>query len=297
MEAQREQAQRQLREISNQYSNKQAQLSGNQARLEQLRQRSATIANELSEAQQQLDQATTALQTAQQAYQRANDKIAQHSEQKNQLLQQRDNHRQQLEIQRQQARADKLAVDELQVRLNTSRSQSHYVRQAITRAEKQLADLTQRRDNITQTLVEITAPLSAWQENLDQLLTQRLQNERELELARQNLNQIEHELQQQEKNRHVLTEAIEAQRQGLEQLRMQLQALQIHQVSHQEKITELGFVLEQMLTELPEDAIRNQWEEKVAQLESRIQRLGAINLAAIDEHLSLRTKILFRCAA
>ena len=79
-------------------------------------------------------------------------------------------------------------------------------------------------------------------------------------------------------------------RNQLEQMRMKLQALQIRQTTYQEKIAELDLDLAHLLTQLPETVVQGEWEEKIARIESRIQRLGPINLAAIDEHDKLNER-------
>ena len=50
-----------------------------------------------------------------------------------------------------------------------------------------------------------------------------------------------------------------------------------------EQVTETGFVLEELRAGLPPDAELQAWEEKLASTLRRIDRLGAINLAAIQE--------------
>ena len=47
---------------------------------------------------------------------------------------------------------------------------------------------------------------------------------------------------------------------------------------------ESGFEREQLFNELPQDATIEAWHDEVEKLEQRIQRMGPINLAAIDEH-------------
>ena len=50
-----------------------------------------------------------------------------------------------------------------------------------------------------------------------------------------------------------------------------------------EQFAETGYELDTLVAELPPDATAAAWHETFEQIERRIQRLGAINLAAIDE--------------
>ena len=47
---------------------------------------------------------------------------------------------------------------------------------------------------------------------------------------------------------------------------------------------EAGYDLNGVIETLPEGATESDWEQQLAQLDARIQRLGAINLAAIEEY-------------
>lgn len=287
IEQQREQLQQQYREASMQQGKSQAQLSAEQAKHKQLLQRLGVIEQEINEYQTQLTTAQQQLTQAEQVWQQASTKVNANNEQKQQLLDQRDVCRQQLDAKRQAARATKENQDELQMQLETSRHQLHFLNQSVTRADKQLQEITQRSETLQQTLQEVEAPLQAFVQELEQLLAQRLSIEHELTAARQQLNQVEHQLREQERQRNSIEEAVQTLRQQLEQLRMKLQASQIRQSTHQEKIVEANFELETLLTELVAEAEINVWEEQITRLEGRIQRLGAINLAAIDEYNQL----------
>jgi chromosome segregation protein len=286
-ETERQQLQQQLQLLSNEASQVQSQLSAQQARAEQLHKREQVMQLELTETQQQLQQTQQQLAATLATWQSANDQMAQDDVQKTQLLNQRESCRQQLEVAREQAQTTKTAADELQMQLETTRSQLHFVRQSMQRAEKQLQDIQTRRVNLEQSLTEIEAPIPELQQTLEQALQNRLSVEKELTAARQQVDHTEHQLRDNEQRHTELVALIQEQRGQLEQLRMQLQALQIEQRHHEEKIIELGFVLETVLAQLPEIFSITEWQEKVSRVENRIQRLGAINLAAIDEYQQL----------
>jgi chromosome segregation protein len=52
----------------------------------------------------------------------------------------------------------------------------------------------------------------------------------------------------------------------------------------QEQIIESSYQLETLLEEIPEEANDEAWHKNISNLEQKIQRLGAINLAAIEEY-------------
>lgn len=287
LETEREHVQKQFLEVSGKSSQLQGQLHAKQNRIEQLKQRDAAIQQQLAENQRRLEEAKAKFTAAQGALEEAQVKLNLANEEKETLMQERETCREQLNTHRDQAQQDKHAADELQVRLESSRSQLHYLRQTIQRAEKQLKDLAERKESLLQGIAETENPLRELSAELNTSLEKRLAVERELEAARQQVNHVDHDLRECEAQQHQINEDIEGLRSALEELRMKLQALQIKQAHCQEKITELGAELEATLAQLPEVYSLQEWEEKVTKLENRIQRLGAINLAAIDEYQTL----------
>jgi chromosome segregation protein len=66
-------------------------------------------------------------------------------------------------------------------------------------------------------------------------------------------------------------------------VRLSLREAQVRAETVVEQFAETGFDLETLVAELPPEATAAAWHDTFEQLERRIQRLGAINLAAIDE--------------
>ncbi len=69
----------------------------------------------------------------------------------------------------------------------------------------------------------------------------------------------------------------------LQQARLEFENLRAHRESLEEQIRETGFELETLFAGLDDSASLADWEEKLAVVLRRIERLGAINLAAIQE--------------
>lgn len=286
-ETEQQQLLQQIQHVSAEASQTHSQLSAYQARMEQVHKREQGMLQELTETQQQLQSASEQLVTAQQAWQAANERMQQETDLKTQLTEQREIYKQQLEQARAAANLARNNADEMQMQLEATRGQLHFVQQSMQRAAKQLQDIQVRRENLEQALIEVANPLPELQQNLEQVLQSRLVIEKELETVRQQVNLTEHQLRENEQQQTEKIASIQEQRIQLEQLRMQLQALQIEQRHHEEKIVELGFALDVVQQQLPEGHSLAEWQEKVTRLENKIQRLGAINLAAIDEYQQL----------
>jgi chromosome segregation protein len=86
-----------------------------------------------------------------------------------------------------------------------------------------------------------------------------------------------------ENERARLEAALEKRRSELEQQRLSTQELETRAKTIAEQVVEADYMLDQVLADLPEGADESEWERRLQQVESRVQRLGAINLAAVDE--------------
>ncbi|MFT8099548.1 hypothetical protein ACMYL6_23660, partial [Salmonella enterica subsp. enterica serovar Infantis] len=70
----------------------------------------------------------------------------------------------------------------------------------------------------------------------------------------------------------------------LEQQRLDWQGLSVRRNALQDQLQEDCYDLHGVLGTLPADASEPSWEAELERLSQRIQRLGPINLAAIDEY-------------
>ena len=78
-------------------------------------------------------------------------------------------------------------------------------------------------------------------------------------------------------------------------LQMERQALLVRQTTIQEQLTEQNWVLNDLMAALNTEANSIEWEKQLQTVTARIERLGAINLAAIDEYQTVNeSENLFR---
>ncbi len=283
-EEKRDHQQREFRENSREYSELHAQLSAKRAKLEQLRQRQATLLQDLSQQQQQLESTQTQRLATQDLAEEAQLQQQEFNARRNQLLQQRDTHATTNQELRHRTQVAKQNADEQQVRLASCQNQLHYLQQNITRAQKQLTQLAERRDDLLARHEEIQSPLPELQDNLQRLLLNRSGVEKELNTARQQVSQLEQQLREWEQQRATTEREAQGFRDTLAQIRIEQGTTEAHRENHLEQIRLAEFTLENLLQELPAEAETVSWQQQLEQTDNRIQRMGAINLAAIDEY-------------
>ncbi|MCF6783144.1 chromosome segregation protein SMC [Stutzerimonas stutzeri] len=283
-EEEREQQRRRQQDEARQQAELKARLSASQARLEQLSLRRRRLDEELTELTAQRALETEQLAEARLQLQDALDAMALDTEQRETLLASRDGLRERLDRVRQEARQQKDQAHQLAVRVGSLKAQHDSTRQALERLEQQFERAIERREQLSLNLEEGEAPLEELRMKLEELLERRMGVEDELKQARLALEDADRELRDAEKRRTQAEQQAHLLRGQLEQQRMEWQALDVRRKALQDQLHEEGFDLHGVLATLPDGASEVEWAAELERLDARIQRLGPINLAAIDEY-------------
>ena len=283
-EEQREQQRRQAQDQARRLSELKAQLSAGQAKVEQLILRRSRLDSELLELGEQREIEHEQLGESRLQLQDALDAMATDNEQREGLLARRDSLRERLDRVRQEARQHKDHAHQLAVRLGSLKAQHDSTRQALERLELQAERLHEKREQLNLNLEEGEAPLEELRMKLEEQLDKRMAVEDELKLARLALEDADRELRDAEKRRTQAEQQAQLLRGQLEQQRMEWQSLTVRRKALADQLVEDNFDLHGVLATLPVDASEAAWEDELERLAARIQRLGPINLAAIDEY-------------
>jgi len=280
----REQLRRRVQEETRQQSELTAQLSAAKAKVEQLTLRRTRLDEELAELGEQRAIEHESLGESRLQLQDALDAMALDTEQRELLQAQRDSLRERLDRVRQEARQHKDHAHQLAVRLGSLRAQHDSTRQALERLEMQSERLTEKREQLNLNLEEGEAPLEELRLKLEELLERRMVVDDEMRTAKIALEDADRELRDAEKRRTQAEQQSQLLRGQLEQQRMEWQSLTVRRKTLQDQLLEDGYDLHGVLATLTPQANEKDAEEELERISVRIQRLGAINLAAIDEY-------------
>ncbi|WP_282372153.1 chromosome segregation protein SMC [Pseudomonas sp. PS02290] len=280
----REQLRRRLQDEARQQSELKAQLSAAKAKVEQLTLRRTRLDEELTELAEQRAMEQETLGESRLQLQDALDSMALDTEQRELLLAQRDSLRERLDRVRHEARQHKDHANQLAVRLGSLRAQHDSTRQALERLEMQSERLTEKREQLSLNLEEGAAPLEELRMKLEELLEKRMVVDEEMRTAKNALEDADRELREAEKRRNQAEQQSALLRGQLEQQRLEWQTLTVRRKALQEQLHEDGYDLDGVLATLTAEANEKDAEDELERIAARIQRLGAINLAAIDEY-------------
>ncbi|MCG2580627.1 MAG: chromosome segregation protein SMC [Marinobacter sp.] len=283
-EANRDEAQGRLSDAERELGGLSSKISGLKARAEQIDARLQRIREDAEDVALSLEEQLEQLQEVREEWQEALASTEDNDEEKELLLERRDSLRENLDHLRQEARHDRDRAHQLQLQLQSLNSQRDGLRQTIDRMQMQKERLEERLEILRESRESVEEPVEDLQMQLEGLLDRRLAEEEKLGIARDALEEIDREVREKEQGRSRTEHEVQDIRARLEKLKMESQALEIRSGNHIEQLTELDVKLQEVLEQLPEDATEQAWADELEKIGSRIQRLGAINLAAIEEY-------------
>jgi chromosome segregation protein len=218
--------------------------------------------------------------------QQALDSMESDSAKREDFLMVRDESRVTLDSSRQKARHDKDNAHQIAMRYQSLQTQIGSSNDAKTRLQDQSAQLLERREFLAESQAENIAPLEEIKVSLEQRLQLRIGVEERMAQARRQLEEMDFEVRNFETVRNQAEQQGGEIRTKLEASRIELQTVTVKRKALVDELEESNFDLEAMLAELSEDVREAQFKEDLERLANRIARLGAINLAAIDEYQS-----------
>jgi len=156
--------------------------------------------------------------------------------------------------------------------------------QALERMGGQRGQLDSRLGDLAAQLAEGDAPVLSLENERQAALGERVRTERELAEARSTLEGIDNDLRGFEQVRQQRDAQALTQREAISQRRLDQQALVIKADQFAAAVIESGFVMDEVINTLGEDADAPSWEKAVADFDAKLRRLEPVNLAAIAEH-------------
>ena len=283
-EQEREGLQLDVRRTASEYAEQRAEAGALQASMDQIelrgqRNRAEQVELGQSEAtqKQQMSQARSELEAC----------LAQmgHDEQQREtLLLRRDEVRKGLDEARQLARDDKDSLHDLAMRRQSLQTRMASLQSSIERTRTQYQQLQSRTQQLELLIDDAEQPISGLQVTLEEKLDARLNVEQELGDARREVQEEDHRLREAERRRHEIEQETEQVRGHLEERRLEAQGIQVRLATVDEQIEESGFDVADLIESLPDDASEEAWQAELQRIGNAIQRLGPINLAAIDEY-------------
>ncbi len=283
-EQQREDAQRALylahrgvSELAGQLQSGQGRLDSARGRIEKIEVETAQLAETLSTAGAQAREARATLEGAV-------SRMAELEQSRRALDAERSTLADSRDAARAAARESRDAAHALALTLGSQRAQIVALEQALLRMSGQRGQLDSRLGELASQLADGDSPVQALESARQAALEQRVLSEKALGEARAALDGIDHDLREHEQTRQQRDEQAIARREAIGQRKLDQQALAIRADQLTEAVVQAGFVLDEVVNTLADDADVAAYEKQVADFDAKLRRLEPVNLAAISEH-------------
>jgi chromosome segregation protein len=282
-EQQRESIQGRISGAHREHAEQRGQLEARKARMDEAALRRTRIEAEQSEVVVDIAGSLESLQRARSAHDAALASLARLDERHRELEEERELRRGQSAQARLQSQQAQLELRDVLIRLESRRSGEASMAEALARLVERSAELQARRESLAATLAEADGPIIELEQQLQDTLARRLEVEIELSGARRALEECEQELRALEERRAAAEQLVNQAREAMEHARLAAQESRLRREALLAQFSLTQCDLDAVLGNLAPEAQILPWEQRLAELTREIERLGSVNLAAIDE--------------
>ncbi|MGV6810465.1 MAG: chromosome segregation protein SMC [bacterium] len=273
-----QQQQAELYELNAHIDREQQRYEQTEYRLEQLQEETEALSEQLEN--DRIDYADEQL-----LYEQASTELTLQTQQREQLEAQRNTLQQQLHAKRQAMKDCQDHWQTLRLACESTRQQQIHSQQTLQRLQAQLIDQQAHYEQLLEEQLSFDdTALETLHEQHQQLLQTHLVYEQQLKLAQNDQQSLDKAIQANEKARHEAEQQANQWRDQIETQKLQWQESQVRATTLREQFHETGFDFEAIQANFSADVDIAQQEAALKNVQQRIQRLGSINLAAIDEY-------------
>ena len=283
LEERRETLQQDASSLLNEYSEIKAARESARYRVDQANARKSALAEEVAELDNEKIAAEEQLRESRRLYGEAAESMDRLQAEKADLESQREELRAELRRVRAQSDEDRQTVQNITIQFESRRNSKESAAQNLARMERQLQQFRTREHEIREQLSSSQTPLADNKVQLERLLEARIDVEEELAASRAIVEKVENELRELDQSRLQVDQMVDEARVQVSEAEMAAQELRVRREGFAEQLAQTAYELEPLLEEMDEAADIDTWEEKLDKVRRRIDRLGPINLAAIDE--------------
>ena len=265
------------------YSEIKAALDASKYRMDQAHARQTAIAEETSEIDNHRTEAEEQLRESRRSFDQASETLTELEALRANLDARREELRAELRRVRDQADEDRQSVQNITIQFESRRSSKDSAAQNLDRMRSQLRQFESREVEIREQLEQRVTPLAEHKRALEEHLKTRIDVEDEMLSARKLVEQVEATLRDLDQSRLQIDQSVEEARSNVNDAEMGFREVRVRREGFVEQLDATDFALDTLLAELDEGITAEAWDEKLEKVRRRIDRLGPINLAAIDE--------------
>jgi len=284
VEEERDQLQVENQQLTRALADIRAELGGKRVQAEELQARRLRLDQEIDEVERQIGEEREALTLNREELQQALDSMEDDVEERDALVGEREELRIDIDEQRDAVRLSRDQQHQMQLKRQQLQAEVDAFQVAFERAQAAKGRAAERLAKLTEQMSVRDDPQDDVQMELEDRLERRLELEEQLAEKRSIVDNADTQMREFERQRQGLEQQATTSRSALESSRMAAQASMTRRSTLQEQLAEQQFDLATVVSNLPEDANEADWETALERIATKIQRLGPINLAAIEEY-------------
>lgn len=282
-EAERDHAQSGIQTTHRRHAELLGQLEATRAKAQEAMLRKERLDEEAADVAQEKGTAADALARATAELDRGLYLLSELDSRKHELESEREERREAVTAARNRAQAAQVASRDLLIKIESRRSTESSIVVGVNRMMDQRASAARRRDELEAELAGGDEPILQLESRLDDALATRVEVESELSIARGALDEADNDLRSLDEKRLTSERLVNEAREAMETARLAAQETRVRREGIAEQFAETQMVLEEVQQNLAEDANVPNWEHLLAQVRADVEKLGQVNLAAIDE--------------
>jgi len=195
--------------------------------------------------------------------------------------------------QQQQRDSIRQALHQSELEKDREVTREQQLQQRISREQERLDSIQERLEQLSLQLIQLADPSVELKAQLTELLLRHAEMETLLTASREQVSQIRIELEGMEKTANQHDMEVKRIQELIGQCRMEEQALAVRASAVQESLDETGLRAASLLERIPAGVTQSIREDDLIALAEKIKRLGAINLAAIEEFSTEQQRKLY----
>ncbi|RDV26098.1 chromosome segregation protein SMC [Alteromonas aestuariivivens] len=284
LEQQEEQHQSALQRASNQAEQLQNQLSLVEFQLNQSRGRADKIAQDLDNQRGLLVQEEQQLEIFSEQLEMLEAEILEHETDQADVATEREQLEQKIAHARRTVEQQTAERHQLELSIQQHSNQRDLYRQQVSRNETQLEEYRSRETALEQEKLELAQPLEQQREQLEELLLQREGAEEQRVMAQEALSDLHKLIQEAQQDQQGIQHQIQQRQTAIDSIKLEMEGYRVRANTVLEQLQETGQSLKPILEQLTDDADEKSWQAELDKTLAAIGRLGAVNLAAVEEY-------------
>ncbi|TXL21889.1 chromosome segregation protein SMC [Methylococcaceae bacterium HT2] len=292
-EKQREDFQQKYKQVSNELAQKTAEFSAHSARVEQQQQRLAQVMNEMADINRELLDNTETREEAAMIKEQAEEAMEALEETRFHLEQSSDSLQTENEQSNKQVNESRQQVHALQASIATLKSSDTLTTKQIERLQLQYQHAQERIVELEKKLHSTLEPMDDERYQLETLQQDKDKFEQDLKQLREQQEALETEITEVAEQFSSVQQHLEKKKELLDSIRFEQQESQVRQQTVTEQLDELEADAEKIIQTIAAHADESSWKVQVDDLSRQIERLGTINLTAIEEYKAQSERMNF----